>query len=248
MKADLRYLKTAAVALLAGFGLQLAVLAQGGADKPTNAPPPGKPDTKPAAPSTGKPPGGERFDFPGGTPVNFVLAVQRHFGVDWADIAFIPDEMQDVRIPPMRVETPSVGDVKVIEKLYNSMGQGNPQLGQWHIEGNIMKPWVLMLVPGKDFPGAQSRKAAFTTKAFSLKGLAGEEWKYVQEDIDRAQREAIGISRNPELMRGQVSLHRETSILVAFGSESFVNLVESIVAAHQVRPTIPVLPTPPANR
>ncbi len=243
MKANWRYFKITAAALLAGFGLQLAVLAQGNAEEPANTPPPGKSDTKPAAPSTGKPPGGERFDFPGGTPDNFVLAVQRHFGVDWADIAFIPDEMRDVRIPPMRVETPSVRDVQVIEKLYNSMGQGNPQLGQWHIEGNIMKPWVVMLVPGKDSPGAQSRKAAFTTKAFSLKGLPGEEWKYVQDDIDRAQREAIEISRNPELMRGRVSLHRDTSILVAFGSESFVNLVDSIVAAHQFRPPVRVLPT-----
>jgi hypothetical protein len=42
------------------------------------------------------------FAFPGGTPSQFLNAVQEQFKVDWSSVADIPNEMADVHIPKLR--------------------------------------------------------------------------------------------------------------------------------------------------
>ena len=47
------------------------------------------------------------FAFPGGTPRQFLDAVQEQYKVDWSSVADIPKEMADVHIPRLRINQDS---------------------------------------------------------------------------------------------------------------------------------------------
>ena len=96
-------------------------------------------------------------------------------------------------------------------------------------------------------------------KAFSIWGINDAERAKLQEDIERAKQEAMNYasslrgSSGPRSLEGTVAIHNETSLLVATGPESFVDMVESIVTACQAKerarnPTAPMaLPNAPGR-
>jgi hypothetical protein len=122
--------------------------------------------------------------------------------------------------------------------LYNLVGQKKPELGSLLVEGDLAKPSVVMFVPGKAVAGAQ---LGIKVKAFSVSGISDAERAKLQEDIDRARMEAMDYasrlrgSSGPRSLDGTVAMHNETGLLVATGTESFVEMVESIVAACQAK-------------
>jgi hypothetical protein len=188
------------------------------------------------------------FAFPGGTPVQFLDAVQRQYRVDWLSMADIPKEMADVHIPRLRISEASLGSLtgavgpdkwlSGLVSLYNLVGQKKPELGSLLVQGNLAKPSVVMFVPGKAMTDAQS---SIRVKAFSISGISDAERAKLQEDIDRSQREAMVYASllqgpsGPHSLDGTVAMHNETRLLVATGTESFVEMVESIVAACQAK-------------
>ena len=105
------------------------------------------------------------FAFPGGTPSEFLDAVQRQYRVDWLSMADIPKEMADVRIPRLRINQDSLVSLtslrgenqwlSALVTLYNLVGQKKPELGSLLVEGDLAKPSVVMFVPGKAVAGAQ---------------------------------------------------------------------------------------------
>lgn len=48
------------------------------------------------------------FYFPGGTPQEFLAALQRNYRVQWSDVTSIPEEMRSVQIPALRINKESI--------------------------------------------------------------------------------------------------------------------------------------------
>jgi hypothetical protein len=183
------------------------------------------------------------FSFPGGTPQDFIKAVQAQFQVDWENVTDLPREMHDVRIPRLRLNLaagldarPAVegGPLGALVTLYNQVGEQKPELGHLVIRGDLAKPSVVLFVPSKNASDLQPK---FKVKAFSLYGLNDEARAKLIDGINHAQMEAIeytmrqrGSSGTAELS-GMVGMHKDTNLLVATGQEAFVEMVESMVAA-----------------
>jgi len=189
------------------------------------------------------------FTFPGGTPNQFLDAVQQQYKVDWVSVADIPQEMVDVRIPRLRItgESPDpfsprarveIEPLAALVSLYNQLGEQKPELGHLLVKGALNRPSVVMFVPDK---AAADARPKITVKAFSIYGINDAEKVKLQQDIDRAGEQALRYAmalpnfsggRN---LQGSVSIHDETSLLVATGPQPFVDMVESIVTAWQAK-------------
>ncbi|HVR37288.1 MAG TPA: hypothetical protein VMS21_15705 [Methylomirabilota bacterium] len=180
----------------------------------------------------------------------------RQFKVDWLSIADIPDEMDMVRLPRLRV----AGERGVIEiadgqiqrdvsysqhvlnglgswmQLYNDIGQEKPEIGKLFVEvsqglPDVLNPAVVMLIPDK------ASAPEIKVKAFAIKGIPEADWKKLDEDISRGMQHAMHYAVEASIshsraITGNVRIHRETGLLVATGSESFTQMTESIVEAH----------------
>jgi hypothetical protein len=105
-----------------------------------------------------------------------------------------------------------------------------------------------MFVPQKS---AARQQSEMNVKAFPLRGIPKADWKRIQEDVVQANEEAMKFDARAgakygtrTTILGDVSIHEDTNLLVACGTPSFVEMVESIVAAHRAnqdaRRTLPV--------
>ncbi|HVM46525.1 MAG TPA: hypothetical protein VMU04_00790 [Candidatus Acidoferrum sp.] len=185
------------------------------------------------------------FAFPGGTPAQFLDAVQHQFHVDWASVADIPPEMAEVRIPRLRINQESLAalgrggpggndPLAAVVSLYNQLWENRNELGRLVVKGDLRRPSVVMFVPDM---AAVDKQARIKVKAFSIFGVSDAERARLQEDIQRATLEAKDYAshqRGPadlQSLQGTVALHNETSLLVATGPEPYVEMVESIVNA-----------------
>ncbi|PYJ03028.1 MAG: hypothetical protein DME25_13825, partial [Verrucomicrobia bacterium] len=175
--------------------------------------------------------------------------VQRQYNVDWASVADIPKEMADVRIPKLCINQASLmavghggGDgidqLVAVVSLYNQLGERKPELGRLIVQGDLTKPFIVMFVPDKAVADTQPK---VKVKAFSIYGINGAERDQLRADIDRARGDATvyasqlrGASGQRSL-EGTTAIHDETSLLVATGPDSFVDMVESIVTAWQAK-------------
>jgi hypothetical protein len=205
------------------------------------------------------------FAFPGGTPSQFLNAVQEQFKVDWSSVADIPREMGDVHIPKLRINQDSLGPILrrtgsesgplgALVSLYNQLGEQKPELGRLIVKGDLTKPSVVMFVPDKAVTDTQPK---VKVKAFSIWGISDAERAKLSRDVELAQAEALHYASHVRgssalhSLEGTVAMHNDTSLLVATGPESFVEMVESIVTACVARerdrnPTAPTaLPTEP---
>jgi hypothetical protein len=189
------------------------------------------------------------FAFPGGTPSQFLDAVQRQYQVDWLSVADIPKELTDVHIPRLRINQESVGvilagkgagggSLEAVVSLYNQLWENNNALGRLVVKGDLTKPSIVMFV--RD-PASTDTQPRIKVKAFSISGASGADRAKLVDDIGRAREEAMSYAmhlRGPSALRnleGTVAIHDDTSLLVATGSEAFVDMVESIVAASQAK-------------
>jgi hypothetical protein len=185
------------------------------------------------------------FAFPGGTPSQFLNAVQDQYKVDWSSVADIPKEMADVRIPKLRISQDSLGPILrrtgtesgplgALVSLYNQLGEQKPELGRLIVKGDPTKPSVVMFVPDK---AATDTQPKVKVKAFSIWRISDPERAKLLEDIERSKKEALDYasrlrgSSGLRGLEGTVAVHSDTSLLVATGPESFVDIVESIVTA-----------------
>jgi hypothetical protein len=198
------------------------------------------------------------FAFPGGTPSQFLSAVQDQYKVDWSSVADIPKEMADAHIPKLRITQDSLepilrrtgpegGPLAALVSLYNQLGEQKPELGRLIVKGDLAKPSVVMFVPDKAAVEAQPK---VKVKAFSIWGVSDPARVTLLEDIERTKKEALDSAsrqrgaQNIRALEGTVAIHNDTSLLVATGPESFVDLVESIVTAfltkeRQRNPSLP---------
>ena len=187
------------------------------------------------------------FAFPGGTPGQFLNAVQEQYKVDWWSVADIPkrdggraypETAHQPRLPRADPAARRWGAWQALVSLYNQLGEQKPELGRLIVKGDLTKPSVVMFVPDK---AATDTQPKVKVKAFSIWGISDAERAKLQEDIERAKKEAMKYasrlrgSSGLRSLEGTVAIHNDTSLLVATGPESFVEMVESIVTACQAK-------------
>ncbi len=184
------------------------------------------------------------FTFPGGTPRQFMEAVEKQFKVDWLSIASIPAELQQVQIPKLRLTPKPKGNmalgmdspVRQLVLLYNSLAEKSPQLGTLLVDGDDpRKPSAVMLVPNKTTSVVQAR---MKTMAFPLRGVPEKDWATLADEImqmggEATHYEAMMTGGLEASQPGFVKVHQAAALLVVTGSESFVEMAESVVAAFQ---------------
>ena len=64
------------------------------------------------------------FFFPGGTPFDFVNAVEKQYKADWKKVVDIPDNMRDVHIPALRMNQQSVESMYPVYRGGGGRGGG----------------------------------------------------------------------------------------------------------------------------
>ena len=170
------------------------------------------------------------FIFDGGRPLDFILAMDRHFRTRLEQILSIPSSLARAQVPKMKISTEKPKDAL---EVYNHLE--DPTLGQWKYgESSSADPWdpsVLALIPDRNV----ALKTGAKVKALSLRGLPENSRAKLMEDIEvgrkfgEDQAERLGGDR----YQGSVHIQKESNILIAAGSEAFIEMVESVVAAHR---------------
>jgi hypothetical protein len=209
-------MKTRFQVLLAGA---LALILAGGslsarADQTNDAPPP--------------PPKAEHkvFFFEGGRPIDLILAIDRHFRTRIQQILSIPSSLTRASVPKMKVVAEKPTDPLWV---YNNLQ--DPALGQWKWEGPATDPSVMALVPDKDAPAF--KKSGALVRAFSIGGLPKDSWGSVESDIAAAGDVAAKVTpETAEEYKGTIHIQPESKVLIAGGTDTYVNMVESVIAAH----------------
>ncbi|MGA2557628.1 MAG: hypothetical protein ABSG04_15275 [Verrucomicrobiota bacterium] len=223
------------------------------------------------------------FFFPGGTPSEFVAAVEKQYRVEWAKVVDIAENMREVHIPALRMSQQSVESMFPVYRggggrggggagggggfggggirggfgsnpeerdplmalitLYNRLGQAKSELGSLMVEGDLAKPSIVM------FRSIYANSAPeLTLKAFALNGIPVAEWDKLAQEIN----DQIGMihgMNHKDAVRYKVDVHRDSKLLVVFGTASDLDAVESLVAAWRTNygpgmpPARPVLPS-----
>jgi hypothetical protein len=170
------------------------------------------------------------FLFNGGGPLDFILAVDRHFRTRLGQILSIPSSLTRAEVPKMRITTDNPEDAL---QVYNHLQ--DPMLGEWRYEGPATNPSVLALVPDKQLALSKAGTAGAKVKALALAGVPESRWKDLQEDVQVAREAGMETARNlgGDTYAGNIHIQRESKILIASGSEGFIEMVESVVAAHR---------------
>ncbi|HTA31328.1 MAG TPA: hypothetical protein VK731_12630 [Candidatus Cybelea sp.] len=208
MKSSSVFFKTPMLAAPVALWLQASALAQATGDGTTPPPP---------AQVTGAVTATKwqdvDFYFPGGTPREFISAIEQQYKVDWAKVVEVPENMANdaVRIPALRMNRQSAqhilpsrrfggrgggggggGDggsesdrspLDALIALYNSLSQAKPELGQLMVEGDLTKPSVVLF---RSNAQRQSPIASsdFKMKAFALNGIPDKEWEPLEKLVD----------------------------------------------------------------
>ena len=238
MKTKLAFLQIIALALPLALGTPLSAPAQSpGESKPAD-------QTNDSAPV---------FSFPGGTPRDFMQAVEKRLGADWLSIASIPDFMERVQVPKLRYRgepTTRLGAPELVG-LYNRLAERSPQLGTLVVDGDGLKPSFVMLVPNQAW---ERERPKIKVEAFPIGGLNDSLREKLRVDIEQARREAMEYAdyelRDSLAIRsleGTVAMHADTKLLVAIGTEPYVEMVASIIAAYGDRAAASNRPTPGAT-
>jgi hypothetical protein len=197
------------------------------------------------------------FHFSGGTPGDFVHAMEKHFGVDWSGVQ-IPPELSKVHIPEFReshlqnlgIENDSgdvslneahISDAEDVVGLYNAIADKYPTIGKWHLfgspgmgGGDVYRPAAVMLLAPTPEIG-EGKTPNLKVKALPLEGIPENRWASVKQAIEQAKDEANAAlaDANPpgERLDGKVSVQAESKTLVVVGTQGYIDLAESVLAA-----------------
>lgn len=133
MKSNSIFFNTLMLAAPVVFWLQGSALAQ--PTGATNTAPPPAPNAGAAA-STNQ--DNVEFFFPGGTPGDFLNAVEKQYKVDWKKVADIPDNMRNVRIPALRMSRQSADSMLAAARRDAAAGGGG--LGLAALDQALTRP------------------------------------------------------------------------------------------------------------
>jgi len=179
------------------------------------------------------------FNFDGGSPVDFIVALDRHFRTRLVQVLTLPDTLSRTKVPKLRV---AAEDPREVLTLYNRLD--NPALGQWRFEP-VQKSAdtnlnVLMLVPDKAASNVSTGRSPTRVKGVALAGVPETQWETLMRDIDQAKvyGEEIAAKGGGDLFIGSFRVQRDSKVLIVAGSEAYMEMVESLVQAHRLNASI----------
>jgi len=188
------------------------------------------------------------FVFEGGSLRRFIDQMNAHFEVDLRKLATI-EVPENTHVPKMRVSSRldnrfrRIGrhthSIEFVLQAYNALAEGGrPELGKWFVwnEGQTKGelPGIITLAARRQENGANALKV----RAFSIKGFSEEQRKKIERAVREAQdissilRQEMGVP-STESPRGHLNYHADTDLLLAFGSEAFLEMTESIVEEYR---------------
>ena len=178
------------------------------------------------------------FIFEGGNPIEFVLALDRHFRTRLVQILTLPEMLRKTQVPKLRV---AAEDPREVLSLYNRLD--SPMLGQWRYEpsdaprngpGTGTNMNVLMLVPDKNVITAKSAPSVIKVKALALAGVPESKWEALAADIEVARRTGEDLTQGAsDTYKGTSRFQKESKVLIISGSEPFIETVESVIDAYR---------------
>ena len=175
------------------------------------------------------------FEFKGGIPLELIRQASQYFHLDWREIATLPQRQQDIQVPAFRLYARQPTDIL---KLYNLLAESYPTLGKWKWQGEGASVDALVLGEPERSPlaGASETKVI----AIPLDGIQNKSMDSLMNEIEAGKEEAKefafghGDRGAMASLDGTISLHKETGILLAVGSNSFIDMVESVVNAKKL--------------
>lgn len=172
------------------------------------------------------------FSFEGGNPFDFVMALDKHFRTRLVQILTLPETLSRTRVPKLRV---AAEDPREVLNLYNRLE--SPTLGRWRFEPPSHLPGtnlnVLMLVPDKNATNAKL-EPGIKVKGIALAGVPEGKWEALIRDIEEAQAVAQQARGAEDAFAGSTRIQRDSKVLIVFGSDTYLEMVDSFVSAHRL--------------
>ena len=186
------------------------------------------------------------FNFEGGSPVDFIVALDRHFRTRLVQILTLPETLSKTKVPKLRV---AAEDPREVLTLYNRLE--SPTLGQWRFEPDVNQKAagtnmnVLMLVPDKNTGATTTGRTATRVKGVALAGVPESKWETLMRDIDQAKAygEQIAARGSGDEFIGSIRVQRDSKIMIVAGSDAYLEMVQSLVEAHRVNASIEAVAT-----
>jgi hypothetical protein len=111
--------------------------------------------------------------------------------------------------------------------LYNNLGQARPELGNLIVEGDPVKPSIVIV---RSF-GARA-PSGLKIKAFALRGIPEGEWGKLGQELSEQFDLFSKLNHEGEKQpKTDIAIHPDTGLLIVVGPESYVEAAESLVAA-----------------
>ncbi len=184
------------------------------------------------------------FIFEGGNPIDFIVALDKHFRTRLVQILTLPETLSKAQVPKLRV---AADDPREVLSLYNRLQ--SPTLGQWRFEpeGAAQNPPststnmnVLMLVPDKSVVAGKLERSVTKVKGMALAGVPEAKWEALARDINEARTygEEAASKGVANVFEGSFHFQRESKVLIVSGSEAYLEMVESLVSAHRMNAEI----------
>lgn len=223
------------VVVLSGIGAQTGyaqATANSGAGRPAEV----------VAPADGD------FLFNGGSPIDFLKALQTQYGADLMSVAEIAPGMDRVRVPKLRLPKAVGGaDGSGVDRmqqlnnmigLYNQLAERDPRLGHLFVRlGSFTKTsstyTAVVLGPVR---ATNAVPVEVKTRAFPLRGLPEKQWGVALNEIAEtlmnveAEQDAYNPGRVPSVRRS-ARIHASSGLLVATGLESDLEFASSVLEA-----------------
>jgi len=181
------------------------------------------------------------FVFDGGNPIDFVVALDKHFRTRLVQILTLPEKLTRTRVPKLRV---AANDPREVLTVYNRLE--SPTLGQWRFEPESAGQNapstnlnVLMLEPDKSAANGRVERAVTKVKGVALAGVSEADWAALTGDINAARSHGEEAAKDVgDVLEGSFRFQRESKVLIVSGSEAYIEMVESLVAAHRMNAEI----------
>jgi hypothetical protein len=178
------------------------------------------------------------FTFEGGNPLEFVMALDKHFRTRLVQILTLPETLSKTKVPKMKVPAE---DPRQVLTVYNRLQ--SPTLGQWRFEpdgspGTNMN--ALVLVPDKSVVSNKIERSLTKVKAIALAGVPETKWESLTSDIEAGKKygEDAAAKGAGDAFGGSLRFQRESRVLIVSGSEAYIEMVESFVLAHRTNAQI----------
>jgi hypothetical protein len=127
--------------------------------------------------------------------------------------------------------------VSQVVVLYNQVAEQDPRLDKLFVSGPMLAPSVVMFIPK-----GTSTPPEMKVRAFPLNAIRRGNWDKLIEELSMTSDQAMkrqrevneGGNGSTGFEHGHVEIHNETRLLVAFGSEAYLQMVESFINAFRL--------------